>query len=531
MIRLNKILFFLLFCAFQIWGQSITRLEVITAIGSNYISAQLKDKTIYFSISQFADALSENYNYDSNTKKITINFDRKTLVFTDESPFYVEVDTSSNKTKVFQIPTNTFSSKNEIFIPMFYSLDIIQKALGRQVIFNGPNRLILGRALPPEPENNVEPTEESTKTEPEIVEENLPNQSYDISDITLDEKANGTLIRLKCNKKISTYNSSYKSGVLTISLKNCRADVKSLNQAKDEGLIKEINVNNVKSDVIINIKLSKEYSTSEVINASGSNDILITLHNKVFSNNNDKEKNKQKWDFDVIVLDAGHGGHDYGAIGINGVREKDVNLGITLKLGKLLEKNMKDVKVVYTRKDDKFIELYKRGQIANEKDGKLFISIHCNSTPKKPTNASGFEVYLLRPGRTKEAISIAERENSVIQYEDNPGRYQALTDENFILVTMAQSSYMKYSENFSDFLNKEFSKELSIPSRGIKQAGFYVLVGASMPSVLIESGFLSNRKDADYLKSSKGQQQIAESIFEAVKKFKEHYEKAMDSDS
>ena len=251
MIRLNKILFFLLFCAFQIWGQSITRLEVITAIGSNYISAQLKDKTIYFSISQFADALSENYNYDSNTKKIAINFDRKTLVFTDESPFYVEVDTSSNKTKVFQIPTNTFSSKNEIFIPMFYSLDIIQKALGRQVIFNGPNRLILGRALPPEPENNVEPTEESTKTEPEIVEENLPNQSYDISDITLDEKANGTLIRLKCNKKISTYNSSYKSGVLTISLKNCRADVKSLNQAKDEGLIKEINVNNVKSDVII----------------------------------------------------------------------------------------------------------------------------------------------------------------------------------------------------------------------------------------------------------------------------------------
>ncbi len=113
---------------------------------------------------------------------------------------------------------------------------------------------------------------------------------------------------------------------------------------------------------------------------------------------------------------------------------------------------MKDVKVVYTRKTDKFVELYKRGQIANENDGKLFISIHCNSTPKKPTNASGFEVYLLRPGRTKEAISIAERENSVIQYEDNPGRYKALTDENFILVSMAQSSYMKYSEKFSDII-------------------------------------------------------------------------------
>ena len=531
MSRLNKILFFLLFCVFELFGQSITRLEVITAIGSNYISAKNKDGIIYFSISQFADALSENYDFNSATKKITINFDRKTLVITDENPFYVLLDTNSNRTKSLQIPTNTFSSNNEIYIPMFYSLEIIQEALGRQVIFNGPNRLILGRALAPEIENHIESAEENTKIEPEITEENPPSNSYDITHLTLDEKANGTLIRLKCNKKISTYNSSYKNGVLTIILKNCNADVNALNQAKDEGLIKEINVSNVKPDVIFNIKLGKEYSTSEVINASGSNDILITLHNKVFSNNNDKEKNKQKWDFDVIVLDAGHGGHDYGAIGVNGVREKDINLGITLKLGKLIEKNMKDVKVVYTRKDDKFVELYKRGQIANEKDGKLFISIHCNSTPKKPSNASGFEVYLLRPGRTKEAISIAERENSVIQYEDNPGRYQALTDENFILVSMAQSSYMKYSENFSDILNKEFSKDLSIPSRGIKQAGFYVLVGASMPSVLIESGFLSNRKDANYLKSAKGQQAIANSIFEAIKKFKEHYEKAMNSDS
>ena len=210
--------------------------------------------------------------------------------------------------------------------------------------------------------------------------------------------------------------------------------------------------------------------------------------------------------------------------------EKKVNLGIALKLGKLIEKDINDVKVVYTRKTDTFIELYKRGKIANEADGNLFISIHCNSTPRKPTDANGYEVYLLRPGRTKEAIDIAERENSVINYEDNPTRYEKLTDENFILVSMAHSAYMKYSEKFSDILNKEFNKDLNIDSRGVKQAGFYVLVGAAMPSVLIETGFLSNRHDAKFLSSSSGQQKIAESIYQAVKTFKDQYDKTLRSE-
>ena len=200
-----------------------------------------------------------------------------------------------------------------------------------------------------------------------------------------------------------------------------------------------------------------------------------------------------------------------------------------MKLGKLIEDNIKDVKVVYTRKTDEAVDLYERGKIANEQDGKLFISIHCNSMPKKPSDVEGFEVYLLRPGRTKEAIDIAERENSVIQYEDNPARYQKLTDENFILVSMAQSAYMKYSEEFSDILNKQMGDELNIDSRGVKQAGFYVLVGASMPSVLIETGYLSNYHDATILKSQKGQEAIAKAIYESVKRFKVQYEKSLNA--
>ena len=273
--------------------------------------------------------------------------------------------------------------------------------------------------------------------------------------------------------------------------------------------------------------MGKEYTTNEVMNIENSNDIQITIHNKLFNQTTSSNKLKDKWEFDVIVIDAGHGGKDAGAIGVNGVKEKDINLSIALKLGKLIEENMKDVKVVYTRKTDKFIDLYKRGKIANENNGKLFISIHCNSTPKKPSTANGFEVYLLRPGRTKEAISIAEFENSVIQYEENPNRYEKLTDENFILVSMAHSSYMKYSERFAEYLHKEFSNHPTLSSRGVKQAGFYVLVGASMPSVLIESGFLSNTNDAKHLSTSTGQQKFAEYVFNGIKKYRESYELEM----
>ena len=237
---------------------------------------------------------------------------------------------------------------------------------------------------------------------------------------------------------------------------------------------------------------------------------------------------RAKWKLDVIVLDAGHGGYDPGSIGVTGVKEKTITLGIVLKLGALITKNLKDVKVVYTRKDDRFVELYKRGKIANEAGGKLFISVHCNSLPHKPNKTRGFEVYLLRPGRTDEAIAIAERENSVIEME--PGyeeKYPELTEENFILVTMAQSAYVKASEEFADLVQKEISSRTKIPNKGVKQAGFYVLVGASMPNVLVESAYLSNRDDERFLRSDSGQMKIADALFRAVKKYKAEYEKQL----
>jgi N-acetylmuramoyl-L-alanine amidase len=192
---------------------------------------------------------------------------------------------------------------------------------------------------------------------------------------------------------------------------------------------------------------------------------------------------------------------------------------------------MPEVKVVQTRSGDNFVELFKRGKIANENGGKLFISIHANSVPKKNSQARGFDVYLLRPGRTERAIEIAEIENSVIKYEENTDRYEKLTDENFILVSMAHSAYMRYSEKFAGILSQNWNSQIKeIPSRGVKQAGFYVLVGASMPSVLVETGFLSNKEDEAYLNSKKGQQEIAKAIFKSIQDYKKYYDSQMKED-
>ena len=512
-IKFLILILFLLLLTIQSFAQK-SSLELIDGAKSYKILTYVRYNTTYISLESFAKALSLNSYYNSTAQKIELKFKDYNLKFTAENPFIVLTSDFDNKTNVYQLPTSTYLIGGQIFVPLIYCIKPMQIALGKNMLLDNHNHLVL-TTRPVETEKSGDNDDGS--------------DTYNISGIDINEKANGTLVRVKSNKSIPSYQSDFKDSVLTIVFRDVNADVPKILGQTPGGLIKKINVKNIGSDTEFQFTLKKEYTTSEVLNVDNSNDILITLHNNVFDKTNVNEKNKSKWNFDVIVIDPGHGGIDPGTIGLGGIKEKDVTLGIALKLGKLIEKNIKGVKVVYTRKKDVAVDLYERGKIANEAGGKLFISIHCNSMPKKPSDVEGFEVYLLRPGRTKEAIDIAERENSVIQYEDNPARYQKLTDENFILVSMAQSAYMKYSEEFSDILNKQMSAELNIDSKGVKQAGFYVLVGASMPSVLIETGFLSNRHDVAILKSQKGQEAIAKAIYESVKRFKAQYEKSLNA--
>jgi N-acetylmuramoyl-L-alanine amidase len=502
------------------YAQEISNLAIVTDEETKYIPAFVREGTIYTPVVELAEALDINFFANEKTGKIELKSNYLLLKSTPKNPYLIVTPRSTGVPKVYQLPTSSYLRDGKTYIPIAYSLDPLEMIVERRITFEKPNKLLLGKEIA-----SLYEGKDWLFDNPNLP----PTLGYGITNLSITEKANGTLIRVHSKTRIPSYYSSFKDGKLTIIFRKVNAEVERINKEKIGELVKSIRTRNVGQDTELIFNVGEEYSTNEVINAPGSNDILITIHNKVFSNTG-TNKYIEKWNFDVVVIDAGHGGKDPGAIGVSKLKEKEITLAIALKLGKILKKEMPDVKVIYTRNDDSFVDLYKRGKIANENNGKLFISIHCNSTKKKPSDANGTEVYLLRPGRTEEAIEIAETENSVIVYEDNPDRYEKLTDENFILVSMAHSSYMKYSEKFAELLDKEFELNLKLNTRGVKQAGFYVLVGASMPSVLIETGFISNKDDAKFLKSKTGQQQLAESIFSSIKTYRSYYEKEMEAE-
>ncbi|MBM4170834.1 MAG: N-acetylmuramoyl-L-alanine amidase [Ignavibacteria bacterium] len=533
-VRIVYFLTIITFASNLIYSQRLLKISVDRNGAEATLSYLSRNSTLFVSGKEIASLLSANIYYNQEAAKLEIKFENYTIKFTAKNQFVIITKRSDNTQNIFQVPISTLLINNDVFFPLLYCLNYLSWVYEYELEFDerAKNLSITNKPYTPnmmfvqkDEKSDLKPVESKTK-----IEEVRPASRYDIYGISIDEKSNGTLVRIKTSRKLNIPRHSINNNTLYVFFPGISIDPALTSGLKYYGLVKQVKRVPVSSrNYQLEFLLADGFSTSEAFQDVESTDLMITIHNKLFTAQNfDNKEIKTKWEFDCIVIDAGHGGKDPGAIGVTGVREKDVNLAIALKLGRLFEKEMPGIKVVYTRQTDDFVELYKRGKIANEAGGKLFVSIHCNSTVKKDIAHRGFEVYLLRPGRTQEAIEIAEFENSVIKLEENPQRYQQLTDENFILVSMAHSQYMRYSEQFSDLLNQDWKKNVQIPSLGIKQAGFYVLVGASMPSVLIETGFLSNRKDEALLASTSGQNEIARSIFNSIKKYKQFYDRELE---
>lgn len=234
---------------------------------------------------------------------------------------------------------------------------------------------------------------------------------------------------------------------------------------------------------------------------------------------------------DKVVIDAGHGGKDPGAVGKHS-KEKNIALAVSLKVGKLINDNLKDVQTIYTRDKDVFVELYKRADIANKAKADLFISIHCNAV--NGTSAKGTETWIMGVSRSSKNLAVAKKENAAIlleaDYGKNYNNFDPNSTESYIMFELLQNSYRDQSMSLANSVQNQFTSRVHRVNRGVKEAGLLVLVYSAMPSILVELGFISNPAEEKFLMSEEGQDYMASAIYRAFRDYKLAIERGKEID-
>jgi len=413
--------------------------------------------------------------------------------------------------KTFQMSRPVILFDGETYLPMKDFVRILQ-----QVGLVSGVTLLTGT-------DTADLIQQKTEERPEL-------SPFDIVSTTIEERQNGTVIHIRTANRYNAKSVNAwinREEWLYVTLPAATINKQTIDNTviPATGSIRSVTADQLDGTSQLTFRLRGTDNSVDVHHRDSPPEIILLIRRPhVIDQSHFLAQERAKWKLDKIVLDAGHGGHDPGARA-NGLKEKDIVLDVVKRLGKLIETRT-DIDVVYTRDKDVFIPLRERTKIANEADGKVFLSIHANANKNK--RASGFETYLIRPGKIDAAAQeVAEAENSVIQLEKNTDNYTQLTDEQIILATMMQSSFVQESETLADLVQSEFDKKLVGQNRGVKQAGFRVLIGATMPNILIELGFITNKNDARRLDQAAYRQKAAEAIFNALMKYKTRHEKLL----
>ena len=480
-----------------VFSNDAGRIESLKTIEENNVS--------FVSGTELARLLEAETFYSEPKKKLDLKFKEWRVKLSAYSSFVLmeNLSTENRLDEILHLPVAAMPSDNDILIPLNAFMSILDAVMPENLTYDGELKTL-----------------------------EIKTALANITGVIIQQKSNGTLIRISTTREFPL--DSYRAwinrelGWLYLTIVNGISDSISISSASTEGAVVKIVPVQMEESTQLSFKLKGEVEKPEIYQTTNPHQIVISLRTPERITRKQVEdnllKNSERWLIDTIVLDAGHGGKDPGSIGATGLKEKDVALDIVKRIGKLIEKKL-GVKVVYTRDEDIYVSLEERGKIANRNEGKLFISIHLNSFPKNK-KVKGFEVYILRPGKTASAIEVSERENSVLRFDERTSaeKFEKQATEKLILASLTQAAFMSESEDLSGMLQKELKKKISSPSRGVKQAGFFVLVGASMPHSYIEAGFISNRKEEKNFRSSKYKQKIAEAVYEGVRKFKHKYE-------
>jgi N-acetylmuramoyl-L-alanine amidase len=467
----------------------------------------------YLSTVKFARGLQYHTYFNDDKKKIVLYLPKNKVVVTASNAFVVVDDLT------YQMPAPAIWEQGEIQVPARYFLPLLERRTSLSLDYDESRQQL-----------------------------RITEKDINITDVTISSRENGTLIRIKTLKtfKEGEVTADMRYGWLHVDIYTGKIDKERIDKTRPAGLVSRIKTFQFAELASLAFFLRAEPLSREIIHNPDNNEILVVLRTDEelpddemkkdedeFAEESEPsdevkrqlEEERSKWLIDVIVIDAGHGGKDPGTISRDKkTMEKDIVLAVALKLGKIIEKEIPEVKVVYTRDSDKFIPLQKRTKIANEHNGKVFISIHANSIDNR--RASGFETYILGPEKGDQARSVVLKENEVIKFEDAATR-QEYKGINTILATMAQNAFSRQSEYLAGLVQQGLDKQmqsLDLKNRGVKQGPFWVLVGATMPNILVETGFLSNSYDLKVLKTASYQYKIARGIFDGLQRYKTDYE-------
>lgn len=458
------------------------------------ISAYREGDILYASLEELAYLINVKTLYNAQNKKLVLRVGSCEIKTTAWNPFILVDET------IYQIPLPAIELEGEIFVPLALFLEAVGSLLPAELHFQPDDALI-----------------------------RIRNFKYNITGLEIEEIDNGSLIRFITTKNfnVSDVATSKSRGSFYVTIYGGTFDTTYF-ATEAMGIVNRIKPYQFENSVQVTFFLNQEVTDPKVY--VNEEEIIISLRNTEDISPaliSSTQEERSRWLIDRVIIDPGHGGRDPGAVGQSGLTEKEVNLNIAKRLKTLLEENL-GIEVFLTREDnDTLPTLRERTQFANAHQGKLFISIHCNSNRSKSVH--GFSTWVLGPAKSQAALEIAEKENSVVQMYESDEALDEYENSIHILNAINQSSNLNESLDLAEMTLsclKEKTK-LSQYGNGIYQAGFLVLVGAAMPRILVETAFISNEYEERLLRTRQFQYQVAEALYESIKQFKEMYEQGI----
>lgn len=475
-------------------------IDVTLGGATEKISAYENKDVVYFSFSELVDVLGGTLDWKIIGHRVTYTDGLNRFEFLIGSPYFTLNDSVYNLTYPVDL------SEGRLYLPVTTFIPRLDQVAQQKVTWDGRAEIL-----------------------------RIDSDIYNVTDLSIEAKANGVLIEIFLSKSMPYEIFITEGDWINVSIRDGILNRSRILSRLDRRYVYKLKAHQVAGAGQVSIRLRRPVQTWHHRLLSDPPRIQISVVDEGFQIDSADTGPQIGPDekIDVIVIDAGHGGRQYGAVGPGGTREKDIALDIAHKLAKLIRKD-KQFQVIMTRDRDKTVSLEERADIANKAGCDLFISIHANSSTKR--HVRGWNVFFLAPARNDSARAVAQFENSAfLRDQSEVNKFRENDEETLfedpvlsILNEMIMTEFQTESHDFAMMCDREFRRKVKTTARGVDQAGFFVLNRVYAPSVLVESGFISNRTEERALRTDDYQENVAEALYDAIKRFKAKYEKYAD---